>query len=140
MAEKMDRLYRRYGYFQTRVLSVELDGETGKALCGAFIDKLRQTPPKTVAALPVNQIADYQLGYAVDCDQGVKTELHFPKSNVLSYQVGGCGQVILRPSGTEPKLKLYFFASAETEQQAEAILDGLVGDFRQQLRDFGISC
>lgn len=140
LAEKMDRLYRRYGYFQTRVLSVELYGETGKALCGAFIDKLRQTPPRTVAALPVNQIADYQLGYAVDCDQGVKTELHFPKSNVLSYQVGGCGQVILRPSGTEPKLKLYFFASAETEQQAEAILDGLVGDFRQQLRDFGISC
>lgn len=140
LAEKMDRLYRRYGYFQTRVLSVELDGETGKALCGAFIDKLRQTPPRTVAALPVNQIADYQLGYAVDCTQGVKMELHFPKSNVLSYQVGGCGQVILRPSGTEPKLKLYFFASAETEQQAEAILDGLVGDFRQQLRDFGISC
>ena len=140
LAEKMDRLYRRYGFFQTRVLSVELDGETGKALCGAFIDKLRQTPPRTVAALPVNQIADYQLGYAVDCDQGVKTELHFPKSNVLSYQIGGCGQVILRPSGTEPKLKLYFFASAETEQQAEAILDGLVGDFRQQLRDFGISC
>lgn len=140
LAEKMDRLYRRYGYFQTRVLSVELDGETGKALCGAFIDKLRQTPPETVAALPVNQIADYQLGYAVDCDQGVKTELHFPKSNVLSYQIGSCGQVILRPSGTEPKLKLYFFASAETEQQAEAILDGLVGDFRQQLRDFGISC
>lgn len=140
LAEKLDLLYRKYGFYQTKVVSVELDGEAGKKLCADFIDTLRNMPPASIAALPVESVADYKLGREIDCVTGEKTVLDFPSSNVLSFLVGGCCRVILRPSGTEPKLKIYYFASKETEGAAQALLEELIQDVRQRMLDFGIVC
>ena len=121
LAEKLDLLYRKYGFYQTKVVSVELDGEAGKKLCADFIDTLRNTPPASIAALPVESVADYKLGRETDCVTGEKTVLDFPSSNVLSFLVGGCCRVILRPSGTEPKLKIYASVSAADKEAAEKV-------------------
>ena len=138
LVEKLEQLYRTYGYYKTQVVSVELDGEAGKQRCAAYIDSLREAPLTAIGGRTVKKIIDYRDGYAQNRETGEKTMLDFPSSNVLSYQVGDRGQVILRPSGTEPKLKIYFFASDTSEKNAEAQLFRLVEDIRESMADFGI--
>lgn len=138
LGEKLDLLYKKYGYYKTQVVSIELDGEAGKRLCADFIDSLRRTPLEVIADMPVEKIADYQEGAELDCASGVKKALNFPKSNVLSYQLAGRGQVILRPSGTEPKLKLYYFAADASEEQAQVRLQSMVAAMEKSLKEFDV--
>lgn len=140
LSERLEQLYQSYGYYKTKVVSVALDGEAGKQQCADFIDALRQMPPEAFAAQPVVKIADYQLRVETDCCSGTTNVLHFPKSNVLSYQVGARNQLILRPSGTEPKLKIYYFAADQDEAAAEQMLESLATDMQERMRRFGISC
>lgn len=138
LLEKLEQLYQTYGYYKTRVVSVELDGEAGKQRCAEYIDSLREAPFTTLAGLPVEQISDYREGYVQNFRSGERSVLNFPKSNVLSYQLGTAGQVILRPSGTEPKLKIYYFASDATAEGAERRLTDLAADIQESMNAFGI--
>ena len=138
LTEKLRQLYRAYGYYKTQVVSVELDGEQGKQRCAEFIDSLRNTPLTEIGGIPVTRIADYREGYAKDCVSGEKMVLNFPSSNVLSYDLGTSGQVILRPSGTEPKLKVYYFAADTLERNAEVLLAKITDSVKQSMTDFGI--
>lgn len=138
LAEKMDRMYQKYGYYKNQVVSIDLDGETGKKLCADFINELRVNPLREVAGLKVERISDYLNSVETDCSSGRKIALDFPSSNVLSYQMGTAGQAILRPSGTEPKLKVYFFASDANEEKAAEILEALVADMKDRMRKFGV--
>lgn len=137
LSEKLEQLYQTYGYYKTQVVSVELDGEAGKQRCADYIDSLRKKPFTTLGGMEVEHVADYQEGYALDCRSGEKTALYFPKSNVLSYQMGG-SQVILRPSGTEPKLKIYYFAADPSAEKAETLLEKLKSDMQKSMASFGI--
>ena len=138
IAEKLEALYETYGFYKTQVVSVELDGESGKKLCAEFIDSLRVNAPSEIAGLPVQTVSDYQLSVETDVSAGAEKVLDFPKSNVLSYVVGDGCQVILRPSGTEPKLKVYYFASAPTQASAEERLAALVSDVAARMAAYGI--
>lgn len=138
--EKLRLMYKKYGYYKTKVVSVNLDGEKGKRLCADFIDGLRQKTPDHIAGLAVRSVADYKTGQEKDCASGAVSVLDFPSSNVLSFGVGEGCRVILRPSGTEPKLKIYYFAVAAEENDAMDILDALTEDVANRMRNFGINC
>ena len=138
LAEKMDRLYQKYGYYKNQVVSIDLDGEAGKKLCADFINELRVNPLNELAGLTVQVISDYLNGVETVCAMGETHNLDFPSSNVLSYQMGTAGQVILRPSGTEPKLKVYFFAADATEEGAAKVLTALVDDVQARMKKFGV--
>ena len=138
LIENMERLYRTYGFYETEVVSVALDGEEGKKRCAEFIDSLRENCPEEIGGLPVKSVADYRNGTAVDKTTGQKTTLDFPSSNVLSYGVGEKSRVILRPSGTEPKLKIYYFASDETKEAATHTLELLKASMSEKMKQAGI--
>jgi phosphoglucomutase len=138
LLEKLDRMYQNYGYYKTQVVSVELDGEAGKPRCAAYIDQLRQNPPASIGGLAVEQLADYQTGIQKNCLTGATETLNFPKSNVLSYGLSGNSRVILRPSGTEPKLKIYYFAVDRVEENAQLLLAQLVDSMAVSMTDFGL--
>lgn len=138
LEDNMNRLYRTYGFYETQVVSVELDGEAGKQKCAAFIDELRNHAPARLAGLPVNTVADYKLGIETDRRNGEQTKLDFPSSNVLSYGVGQRSRVILRPSGTEPKLKIYYFAADDTSEAARKTLEQLKQDVSGIMAQAGI--
>ena len=138
LAERMDSLYAKYGWYTNQVRSIDLDGEKGKKLCADFIDALRQDPPKVIAGLDVKTIDDYQNSLRTDCASGDKTPLDFPKSNVLGFFLDGRGQAMLRPSGTEPKLKVYFFAADDSPAAAEKKLAAIMEDMDARLKAFGV--
>ena len=99
-------LYRRFGYYASVQRSVVLEGTVGAAKIAAMMSHLRAHPPSSVAGRVVEERRDYASGDAVRAD-GAVTKLALPASNVVSYWLGGGTRIVIRPSGTEPKLKYY---------------------------------
>lgn len=75
---------------------------------------LRAQPPKEIGGMPVALLYDYQARVVTDMISGVQREITLPESNVLSYKLPGGSGVIVRPSGTEPKIKVYITAREKT--------------------------
>lgn len=112
-------LYAKYGYFKEKVLSKTLSGIEGIAKIKAAVEAVRKEAPKEIAGYPVTAVRDYQLQKRTDLVTGEETPIDLPQSNVLFFEMGG-DSFVLRPSGTEPKLKAYITASAQTDEEAES--------------------
>src|SRR5262249_53358567 len=99
-------LYRRFGYFASAQRNIVLEGTAGAAKIAAMMTKLRKEPPLAVAGRAVQERRDYASGDVVRAGSAV-TKLTLPASNVLTYVLEGGTRIVIRPSGTEPKLKYY---------------------------------
>ncbi len=121
--EQMDNIYKKYGYYKEQVVSVTLEGIEGLAKIKSTMDKLRANPPKTIAGKKVIAVRDYQTGERVDLKTGEKSEILLPKSNVIYLELEDQNNFIIRPSGTEPKIKLYCLMKGDTEAEANELLE-----------------
>ena len=110
LAEHMDALYSRFGWHEARVLSCELQGPDAMEISAGFMAQMRRELPKAVCGIAVTSVTDYQARVTRDLVHGTEEAVTLPKSNVLVLQLGEKGTVILRPSGTEPKVKIYLTA------------------------------
>ena len=117
--EFMQSLYRRYGMYCNTVLNFGFEGAAGMETMRNMMETLRQNPPKMIAGETVHSISDYQTRLTTDTESGAQAAIELPRSNVLSYRLDGADGVIVRPSGTEPKIKVYITAVAESEEAAE---------------------
>ena len=113
LAEHMNALYSRFGWHEARVLSCELQGPDAMEISAGFMAQMRRELPKAVCGIAVTSVTDYQARVTRDLVHGTEEAVTLPKSNVLVLQLGEKGTVILRPSGTEPKVKIYLTASAK---------------------------
>lgn len=114
LAQAMDDLYRKHGFFHNDLASFTFEGADGMAKMASIMDTLRANPPKVLAGEPVTGIVDYQ-----EAGTGL------PKSNVLQFQ-SASGKLLVRPSGTEPKIKLYLSARAETMDAAKTLCESVL--------------
>lgn len=106
LVQAMDALYEKYGYFRNELASFTFEGAEGMQKMAAIMEKLRTCPPKTLGGSAVTKVVDYQAG------------VHgLPRSNVLEFQTQSA-KVLVRPSGTEPKVKVYLSARASNMEQA----------------------
>ena len=112
LTEKLNELYEKYGYYKTALLSLAFLGKDGKAEMDEIVAELRKNPWQTICGEKVT-VKDYLNGL-----NGL------PKSNVLAF-AGKNVKITVRPSGTEPKLKIYFQTKADSEQNAEILLQKL---------------
>lgn len=121
--EALQNIYKKYGYFAERTVSFTMPGKDGMEKMAALLAGLRANPVKSAAGLDVVGITDYK-----NDDTGL------PKSDVLSYKLSdGKSYFIIRPSGTEPKIKLYLGTAAESFDAAEGVIDKVLADVRAQL-------
>ncbi len=116
-------IYEKYGYYLENVVSVTLEGAEGLSKIGEIMDSLRANPPKAVGGKEVLFVRDYEKSERVNVKTGEKEEIHLPKSNVIYLELEDDNNFIVRPSGTEPKIKLYCMLSAEDKEKAEALLE-----------------
>ena len=107
LLDRMEQLYARYGFYRNAVINVAFEGERGMAEMDAIMTGLRTDPPAALAGQPVTAIADYREQVRRDLTTNEKTALTLPRSNVLSFRLADGAGVIVRPSGTEPKIKAY---------------------------------
>lgn len=107
LLDRMQQLYARYGFYRNAVINVAFEGERGMAEMDAIMTGLRTDPPAALVGQPVTAIADYREQVRRDLTTNEKTALTLPRSNVLSFRLADGAGVIVRPSGTEPKIKAY---------------------------------
>lgn len=111
-------IFEKYGYYSEGIGTIVLPGLDGLAKMVSLMDGLRQNPPKEIAGVKVASVADYQTGVITDAD-GKTAPTGLPVSNVLFYTLENGDSVVIRPSGTEPKIKLYYLVSDKTQEAAE---------------------
>lgn len=118
LADVLDNLYKKYGYYFCSQKSFTCEGQTGMQKIASIMDSLRNAPPAELAGSKVIKINDYELSQSTDTLQNAITKLTLPRSNVLSYFLDDSSSLIVRPSGTEPKIKLYLSSVGSTEEKA----------------------
>ena len=128
LAEHMDALYSRFGWHEARVLSCELQGPDAMEISAGFMAQMRRELPKAVCGIAVTSVTDYQARVTRDLVHGTEEAVTLPKSNVLVLQLGEKGTVILRPSGTEPKVKIYLTAVDAGRAAAMKLLDDMAAE------------
>lgn len=132
LANVIDEIYKEYGYYRNTTLSFEFDGASGMKKMQEIMDNLRENPLKTINGHDVKTVYDYLESEEKDVETGKITPIDLPKSNVLHFCLGG-DAVIVRPSGTEPKIKLYITSIGKTEQESIEIADKMAEDVKKQL-------
>ena len=121
--QRMGEIYKEFGYYLNTTISYQFPGESGFAKMAEIMKYFRENPKESIAGYKVNTIEDYTNGL-----RGL------PKSDVLKYLMEGYNMAVLRPSGTEPKLKLYIGVSASDAAEAKAIADKIKADFEVNLK------
>ncbi len=123
--DALEHLYSRFGYYLAHVQSVELTGADAMEKAAAMMADLRRNIPQTIGGAAVTAVRDYRTGIATDLASGTQSPIPLPKSNVLEFILGSSGSVIVRPSGTEPKVKFYYTAVAEAPASAKKLLSAM---------------
>ncbi len=129
--QELDRIYETYGYEINIIDNFEFEGLSGLDTMANIMRNIRQLPPQEIAGKIVTTFFDYLSGSTKNID-GTTTEITLPKSNVLRFVMDDCS-VILRPSGTEPKIKIYYSATGKTKDDANKTIENLQSVMRNLL-------
>ena len=113
-------LYEKYGYYSEKTLNLVMPGLDGLKKMADLMADLREKPPVEIAGVAVKEQKDYQDGSVVCVADGTKTTMELSGSNVLRYEMADGTSLIVRPSGTEPKVKVYILANGATREEADA--------------------
>lgn len=111
LLDALQAIYETYGYYGENTLNLVMPGLEGMGKMQAIMAALRQTPPDQIAGTTVCLQRDYQTGTERDTATGETTAMELAGSNVLGYQLADGTTLVVRPSGTEPKIKVYVLAS-----------------------------
>ena len=123
--EELDRIYAEYGRYLNKVDSYEFPGLSGMDKMAGIMQKLRQEPPTEFAGYKVVTVSDYQARTRTELATGKTEAIDLPAANVLIYALEGGATVVVRPSGTEPKIKTYFTTLGKDVEEAQAQKDAL---------------
>ncbi len=119
LEDVLEELYKQFGYYYSAQKSFVFEGQSGMEKISSLMSSLRSETPKEVCGARVIKFNDYQKSVSTDVVSGEEIVLTLPKSNVLSYFLSDGSSFIVRPSGTEPKIKLYINAVGKTAEDAE---------------------
>lgn len=122
LVQAMCALYEKHGFYHNKTVSLSYPGADGAAKMAGIMAGLRAEAPAEIAAAKVEAVVDY-----ATCVNGL------PKADVIEFDLEGGNKAIVRPSGTEPKIKLYIFAKGEDAAAADALIDAIEEDGRKLL-------
>lgn len=133
LLQARENMYKKYGFFYQTLYSFTFEGASGMKKMADIMENLRNAHPTEIAGLKVIRFDDYKLSTSKNVVTGEVTELTLPKSNVLAFFLEGGSKVIVRPSGTEPKVKAYITSKQDTREEAEAIEQKIYADFSKNM-------
>lgn len=134
LLDVLDALYAEFGVYRHILINAEFEGAEGMATMHKLMESLRENRPQEIAGLAVMRFSDYLASRSVDMRTGAETVLTLPKSNVLVFGLEDGAGVIVRPSGTEPKIKAYVTATGTDKAAAEAMAERLTDAAKELLK------
>ena len=119
--EARKKMYEEYGSYCNKLDNFAFEGESGMAKMQEIMTNMRTNYPKEIAGAKVIALADYEASKKYDLVTGAETAIDLPKSNVITLYIEGGASLVIRPSGTEPKIKIYYTTVGKTNEEAAAI-------------------
>lgn len=116
--DAMEKLYERYGYYCEQTINIVMPGVSGLAKMKTLMDGLRAAPPSEIGSMAVSRVRDFLKGTVLDTKNGTIQKLDMKDSNVLYYDLEDGSSFIIRPSGTEPKVKVYIMTNGKSQEEA----------------------
>lgn len=135
LLQARENLYKKYGVYYHSLHSFTFEGESGMIKMNNIMNTLRNDHLAEIAGLKVVRIDDYKLSISKDVLTGDSSDITLPKSDVLAFFLEGGAKVIVRPSGTEPKIKTYYTAKAPIYEEATALEAKLSDGFSKLFLD-----
>ena len=131
--EALQDIYKKYGYYAEKTVSFTMPGKDGMEKMAALLKDLRENPPKKAAGMDIVLYTDYMAQTIKDTKGGISPLKGLPKADVLKYNLSDDKTYfIVRPSGTEPKIKLYLGTFADSLEAAEATIEKVLADCKEQ--------
>ena len=124
LCDALEKLYEKYGYCLEANEEIYMEGVDGPARMAALLDGMRQNIPNELGGVKVVTFGDYNKQTFTSVATGETSSTGLPRSNMLSFKLENGDVVIVRPSGTEPKVKFYFMVSAADRDEALANIEG----------------
>ena len=116
--EALEDLFKQYGYYREDLVSIQMAGKDGQEKIQAIISNLRENAPKEVGGIRVVRVEDYKLSKAYNVLEGAEEAIFLPTSNVMKFILEDGSWFVVRPSGTEPKMKIYVSIIGQDEKDA----------------------
>lgn len=135
LSTALDALYEKYGYYREGVEDIYMEGLDGIARRTRIMENLRKNTPVTIGGVKVISVGDYITQTITELASGKTEPTGLPKSDVLRYELENGDIAVVRPSGTEPKIKMYFLASAKTKEALDAQVDKYLSRYTELLCD-----
>ncbi len=132
MIQARENLYKEYGVYVNKVENFTCEGASGMQRMKEIMANLRSNTPKAVAGMAVTAVADYMASKSVTSD-GKAAEIKLPKSDVVTLTLTDGASIVVRPSGTEPKVKAYYTTVGKTREEAESLQKKLSAEFTKVL-------
>ena len=119
LLDVMNDIYSEFGYYSNTVSNYQFEGAAGMEKMAEIMENLRANTPKDFAGKKVVSVSDYKTSIKTNLETLETEKIELPKSNVLAYKLEGGAGVIVRPSGTEPKIKTYITAIGKDMAEAD---------------------
>lgn len=133
--DALDSLYKKYGYYLNSLQSFDFEGISGLKIMNSFIEELRNNPPENILGNTISYISDYMK--SVTCDSGGNThKINLPSSDVIKFGLSDGSSIVVRPSGTEPKLKLYYSVKSESKELSSDKIRDFENYFGKIIKDY----
>ncbi len=133
--DRLQTLFKKYGYYFSVGVSKAFSGLNAMEEMNAVVDKMKTKKIVTIGGVPLVGKRDYSVPVRYDFVRNVKKAIDIPATNCVYYELQGGGFVCLRPSGTEPKLKIYYTIKAEDYNSAETLYEAVKADFEKILAE-----
>ena len=131
LSDALEKLYETYGYYTERMIDIYMEGLDGIERRRRVMGSLRENPPKEIGGVAVKLIGDYKASTVTRISDGYVTSTEQPSSDVLYYTLENDDKIIVRPSGTEPKIKIYVLAHGDSKKTLDAKADAYEKDSRK---------
>ena len=136
LVDVLDDIYAEFGIYVNSLYNFAFEGASGMVKMAEIMTETRENPPAELAGLKVLEVHDYDAGTITDTETGKSREIGLPKSNVLAYTLPDGNFAIVRPSGTEPKIKVYITGCGKTKESAAKLAEDL-GEAMKKLLKIG---
>ena len=133
LIQAREEMYKKYGVYVHSQKSFTCEGAAGMEKMKELMTMLREQTPSEIGGLKVIKFADYVSGIEINKENNTESKLTLPKSDVLAFTLTDDASVIIRPSGTEPKIKAYYTTTGKTMNDAKALEDKISSDFQKIL-------